>query len=95
MVPPGEGIQKRIGPSLTIQATVVVLPVCAHSVFFTNKHNFGHAHFDQPCPLQGTTYTEQFLLTKEVERSEEGTMVQYTDTGHLTCENHSQLCLPQ
>lgn len=50
--------------ALTVQAAVVVLPVCTHSILFTNKHHFGHTHPDQASSLQGTTHTEQLLRKK-------------------------------
>lgn len=49
--------------ALTVQAAIVVLPVCAHGVLFTYKHHFSHAHLHKPCPLQGPAHTEQFLWT--------------------------------
>lgn len=49
--------------ALTVQAAIVVLPVCAHGVLFTDKHHFSYAHLHQPCSLQGTAHTEQFLWT--------------------------------
>lgn len=48
---------------LTVQAAVVVLPVCAHGVLFTHKHHFSHTHLHQSCSLQGPAHTEQFLWT--------------------------------
>lgn len=50
--------------ALTVQAAVVVLPVCTHSILFTNKHHFGHTHPDQASSLQGTAHTEQLLQIK-------------------------------
>lgn len=49
--------------ALTVQAAIVVLPVCAHGVLFTDKHHFSYAHLHQTCSLQGTAHTEQFLWT--------------------------------
>lgn len=49
--------------ALTVQAAIVVLPVCAHGVLFTHKHHFSHAHLRQPCSLQGPAHTEQLLRT--------------------------------
>lgn len=49
--------------ALTIQTAIVVLPVRAHSVLFTDKHHFSHTHLHQPSTLQGTAHTEQFLKT--------------------------------
>lgn len=49
--------------SLTVQAAVVVLPVGADRILLTHKHHLGHAHFEQPRPLEGTAHTEQLLHT--------------------------------
>lgn len=49
--------------ALTVQAAIVVLPVCAHGVLFTYKHHFSHAHLHQSCSLQGSAHTEQLLWT--------------------------------
>lgn len=43
---------------LTVQAAVVVLPVCTHSILFTDKHHFGHTHPHQTSTLQGPAHTE-------------------------------------
>lgn len=47
--------------ALTIQAAIVVLPVCTHSVVFAHKNHFSYAHLHQPGSLQGPAHTEQFL----------------------------------
>lgn len=92
--------------ALTVQAAVIVLPVCAHGVLFTYKHHFSHAHLHQSCSLQGSTHTEQLLWTNRwgVQIHTEWVITAPLSTSlNSKCNKglvaisviYSQLCLPQ
>lgn len=55
--------------TLTIQAAVVVLPICADGILFADKHHFSDAHLHQARSLQGAAHAEQLLCTNGCERA--------------------------